>query len=263
MFVGHSLFMPPYKANEGEKHIPLVLISGIMCNENLWARQIERFSSGNLHVLTPDILQEKTVEQLAIEIASSIEGRINIVGFSSGGYIAQEIIRLSPDKINKVILISTSGGKYTEKQQVRRKFFLSEDNDSKDESGLSMFVDKLTSSYTSMDDIHILNDINHMLTTIDPSVFYQQMKVIYEYNKSPPDLRNITMPALIICSDNDPFISCEAYIELVNKIPTAKLKLIKNSGHMLPLSAGDEINNEIEVFFGYPKFNRETQFRRI
>ncbi len=45
-----------------------------------------------------DILQEKTVEQLAIEIASSIKGQINIVGFSSGGYIAQEIIRLSPDK---------------------------------------------------------------------------------------------------------------------------------------------------------------------
>lgn len=263
--MGRSFFMSPYKKKpKMQKHPPLVLISGIMCNEKLWSSQVEHFSSKDVSVIIPDVLQEKTVEQLAFEILSSIDGQINIVGFSSGGYIAQEIIRISPDKVNKVMLISTSGGEYTKNQQLKRESFLNGNNNySKGMSGLSSFASKLLSSYSSLGDKHIFDSINNMLNSIDSRIFYQQMRIIYEYNKSPPDLSNITMPALIVCSDNDPFISSEAYIELVNKIPTAELKIIEGSGHMLPFSASDDVNEAIESFFGYPKFNYEAQCRRV
>lgn len=237
--------------------LPLVLISGIMCNEKLWKKQLES-ASKDLIIIVPNIVQDKSISALASEIIQTAGSKFNVVGFSSGGYIAQEIIRQNPSVINKLVLMNTAGGEYSKKQQTNRSSFIQLCETKGSEKALEEFVKKANSTYSD-NQINIKEPIAQMMKEIDSTMFYKQFKHVYEYNKNAAKLQDIRCPVLVIVSDNDPFISKESYQEMQSLIPDVKLELIKGGGHMLPISNPTEINTVLENFFEYPKLLSKNQ----
>lgn len=232
-----------------EEHIPLILISGIMCTEKLWEKQLLSFSN-KIKTVIPKVTQKKSIHDLAAEIIGENNYKFNAIGFSSGGYIAQEIIRQSPQSINKLILMNTSGGEYSKQHQKVRKNFIDICKTQGATKGLQKFFDKINSTYMNCDPT-IVEFNKKMVEESNPEIFFWQFKAVYDFNITAPLLKKITCPTKVIVSADDPFVTKEAYEEMEKSIPNVEVVVLENGGHMLPISRPSKIIDLIIYFFDY------------
>src|SRR3954465_6662402 len=85
----------------------LVLLPGLLCDTDLWRDQIGGLSDlADCHVA--DLTRGETLSELAQTVLAEAAPSFALAGFSLGGYVAQEIARQAPDRIERLALIDTS-----------------------------------------------------------------------------------------------------------------------------------------------------------
>lgn len=62
-------------------------------------------------------------------------------------------------------------------------------------------------------------------------------------------LGNIVAPTLVVAGDRDTIVPVKAKMELANRIPGARLEVVRGSGHATPVDAPDVFNRLILEFF--------------
>jgi pimeloyl-ACP methyl ester carboxylesterase len=81
----------------------------------------------------------------------------------------------------------------------------------------------------------------------NPSGVARQMMAIVASGNRKPQLRNLSIPALIVHGTNDPLMRFKAAPDLRDAIPGARLVAIEGMGHTLPRAAWPEILGPIEA----------------
>lgn len=108
-----------YEIHGKQKDIPLVLISGLGCDHTMWDSILESLSKNHQVILldnrgigqssTP--IEEYTINDMAHDIRKLLDAldiyKVNIIGSSMGGIIAQEYAVNFPEHVNKMVLCST------------------------------------------------------------------------------------------------------------------------------------------------------------
>ncbi len=90
-----------------------------MCNQRLWDKVLSYFDSTYKFIYLPIPLEEdfeKLLDKIVI-----YEEKINLIGFSLGGYIASSYALKYKDKINKVLVISSSLGSLNKEELLQRQ----------------------------------------------------------------------------------------------------------------------------------------------
>ena len=85
---------------------PLVMIPGMMCDERIFAPQIEELIS-KVSVHIADISRHDTISELAADVLSYAPPKFCLAGHSMGGIVAMEICAQAPKRIEKLALIDT------------------------------------------------------------------------------------------------------------------------------------------------------------
>lgn len=85
----------------------LILIPGLLNDTDLWRDQIGELSQIATCCIA-DITSGTTLTQLANSILAGAPERFALAGFSLGGYVAQEIARIAPNRITRLALLDTS-----------------------------------------------------------------------------------------------------------------------------------------------------------
>ena len=179
--------------------------------------------------------------------------KINLLGLSMGGMIAQEIVKLDNELVNKLILVGTGsrGGKgikniigitfkyifkaVLEKTDPKRFIFYNHDEKGKIEA--EKVLGRLSERNEKYSD---------KATTV-PS-FLRQLIAIRKWGKEKADdLSFINQPTLIVNGDNDLMVATENSYDMHNRIANSKLVIYPNSGHgslfQFPEKFSDEVNN--------------------
>lgn len=100
--------------------LPLVLIPGLLCSPRLYVEQLPQlWRFGSLFVV--DHTRDDAVAASARRILAASPPRFALVGLSMGGYIAFEIIRVSPDRVARLALLDTSARPDMPEQSDRRR----------------------------------------------------------------------------------------------------------------------------------------------
>ena len=100
--------------------IPLVLLSGLLCDGALWQHQI-RFLEGVAACHVADTSRQDNIEALAIDVLSNAPPQFALAGLSMGGYVAFEMMRRAPERVIKLCLMDTSARADTDEQHERRQ----------------------------------------------------------------------------------------------------------------------------------------------
>jgi pimeloyl-ACP methyl ester carboxylesterase len=82
-----------------------------------------------------------------------------------------------------------------------------------------------------------------------PPTFYRQVLHTALNMKEPPDLKSINVPTLIILGDKDTTMPFEGARHLVEQIPGAEMKIIKNAEHSAAYTHGPMVVHFIKVKF--------------
>ena len=97
----------------------LLLVPGLLCDPYLWSHQVDHLAE-IAEVSVADITGGETMEELALEVLEHAPDRFALAGLSMGGYVANEIMRQAPDRVERLALLDTSGRPDTDEQKERR-----------------------------------------------------------------------------------------------------------------------------------------------
>ena len=250
----------------GEKiGIPIVFFTHLSANLDNWdpriidgiAKQHWVITFDNTGVGLSSGQVPGTIKEMAEDAIDFIKAlgfkQIDILSFSMGGMIAQELLELEPTLIRKVILTGTGprGGKGIEnvtkisnQDLVRAIFTL------KDVKTYLFFTRTLNGKRKAKEFlVRIKERKQNRDKMISLKGYYTQLKAINRWGKSTPaDLSKIKQPILVVNGEADRMVPTENSYDLVQRLPNSKLVIYKDAGHGAIFQYHEEFTKEVLAF---------------
>lgn len=184
---------------------------------------------------TPDSIYAMADDAIAFIEALGFD-KVNVLAFSLGGFIAQEVLVKKPELINKIILAGTGprGGEgisdvvWTTYWDMAKGFFTFQDPKvflffNRDEIGklaAHQFIDRINERKENRD------------TDIKINAFQTQLKAIKTWgHDTPADLSVYNLPVFVVNGDNDRMVPTPNSYDLAKRFPNAELKIYEDAGH--------------------------------
>lgn len=215
------------------KKEPLVLLPGTLCDRAMWEEQVEELSN-IAEIIIGDVGQHSSIQELADSVLEDAPEEFSIVGFSLGGIVALEIMRIAPERINKLALISTNPFPPTKEQQVLWEKYIEmiENNQFIEVVKRKLYpalVSKPNQSGTTLE--KVLN----MAKNIGPKAYINQLKSVMTRNDQRPILKKINCPTVIIVGELDKVCPVELSDYLNKNIEDSQKVVIEGAGHLITL----------------------------
>jgi pimeloyl-ACP methyl ester carboxylesterase len=243
---------------------PLVVLNGFAATSADWDPSfIDRLASSNQLILvnnrgiggSTDDGQSFDIAKLADDAARVIETlgiqRASVMGWSMGGFIAQALAVKYPDRVDKLVLLSTdTGGSEADlapsgvwsalldtsgapNEQARRLLFLLFPSDVA-ESFYRQFGGIVAAARTQLS----VELLNRQAAAMDA----------WHRNGVSSRLREIRVPVLIATGTEDIVIPASNALKLANAIPGAWLAQVPHGGHAFIAQFPQTLANLINVF---------------
>lgn len=225
-----------------QKPISVVLIPGYMLDESLWNELIDEMPK-EWNISRATLKEGKTIKEIAQKIVENAPESFVLIGFSLGGYIARSIVEQFPEKVKALVLIASSLRSDTEEQK-NQKLTAIKLNSEKTFHGLSSISIEKTLHPSNVQNRTLVKRIQEMGKTLGYEEFVKQSML----DRSSYDMSKITCPTLIISGSDDQLRSKEEAIELLDQLPNAKLKIINNTGHMVPIEQPKSLASVISIW---------------
>ncbi|KRA61636.1 alpha/beta hydrolase [Caulobacter sp. Root655] len=181
-----------------------------------------------------------TVAEMARDVIALIRAlglrQVDLLGFSLGGFVAQDIVLEAPELIRKVILTGTGPAGGAGIKNVGRvswpliikamltfqdpKVYLFFTSTANGRRAAKAFLARLTERETNRD------------KKVTTTAFLRQLKAIEAWGKqAPQDLGTIDKPVLVANGDHDIMVPSRNSIDLARRLPNAELVLYEDAGH--------------------------------
>lgn len=173
---------------------------------------------------------------------------VNIVGHSMGGQIALYAAKIIPEKINKLVLLASSGYlkrankaliyctylpffQYYVKREVRKK-------------EVSQILENVFYDYSLITERHI----TEFGKPLEEKGFYTSLMRLLRYREgdlSSEELKTIIHPTLLLWGKEDKVVSVQVGHRLENDLPNAKLIIYEKTGHLITEERSHEVFEQI------------------
>lgn len=211
--------------------ITAVFLPGKLCDQRIWADVMTSLSD-IVNPIFVDLSKYGTLEMMLEEIAICSDKPIILLGFSMGGYVAQEYILRYPQKIAAIVLVSTFAEEYDEQGMERQYRML---NFANKFYGLSESAVRKCIHSTSLEDVELLNLIKDMAVCIGKEGFIREQQATMHRQTRLEELKSIKCPALIISGDEDNIVPIKETQSIADYMPNAEYHKIEKCGHMVPI----------------------------
>lgn len=212
---------------------PLFLLPGLLCDEALWAHQT-RTLADIADITVADMTRDSTVQDMAKRVLAEAPEKFALAGLSMGGYVAQEIMRRAPDRVERLALLDTSANADTPEKTKQRKGFIEQ----LDLGGFKGVTDKLLPLLIFEDrlkDDDLTAVIKASAANVEADAFVRQQNAVLNRPGGAGNLQNITCPVLVLCGRQDALTPLTLHEEMAAAIPGARLVVIEECGHLAPL----------------------------
>ena len=181
---------------------PLILLPGLLCNRNLWAHQLDHLAHV-AELAVADLTHHDSVQEMAEAVLADAPARFSLAGLSMGGYVALEVMRQAPQRVDRLALLNTSARPDAAEQSARRRDLirLSEVGTFK---GITSRLLPLLLHEEALDDSLLVGAVVAMAEDVGQEGFVRQQRAILARPDSRPGLGGIVCPTLIIGGDSDP-----------------------------------------------------------
>ncbi len=213
----------------------LVFIPGMLSNHILWEKIIPRFEADYICEVV-DVSSQNSVESMANTIIEQQPIPFHCVGFSLGGWITLQIAKTRPELLKSMTIVCSTGA--TLKADTRKSM-----SDLIVQLNQSNFQNHITQLYSrwvcekNLTNNQLKQTMFSMMQNHGVQKTLRQLNALLNFDGhiTNQELSKITTPTLIIQADEDLRVDPDEIKQLANALLNAKLTLISNAGHFLPL----------------------------
>jgi pimeloyl-ACP methyl ester carboxylesterase len=218
----------------------LVLLPGLLNTRRVYAAQIAALADA-ADIVVPELTAYDSMTAMAEAVLAAAPDRFALGGFSMGGYVAFEVLRRAPQRVERLALIDTQAGPDTPEATARRRGFIEQTKIGRFHGVQPSLLPSLVHP-SRLQDTDVIQPILDMGREIGPEGFVREQKAIMSRPDSRPMLAGIYMPTLVICGRQDLAIPLPRAEEMATTIPDARLAVLEVCGHMAPLERPAEVS---------------------
>ncbi len=218
-----------------------LFLAGQLSTELLWKNQ-QALADG-----IATLRRHDTVRELAHATFDAAPLRFALVAHGMAGFVAFEMLRQQPERIEKLVLMSVLAPADTPKQTARREGYLRLVADGRYDDVIEERIPMLVHP-DRVNDAPLIGDLRQMARDIGPDDFLHQQRAIMSRPDSRPGLTAISCPVLLVYGRADAITTWEHQQEMLRAIPDVRLEVVEDSGHMLPLERPEKVNALLRDF---------------
>lgn len=211
----------------------IVLIPGLLCDRRLWSEQIATLSN-YADITVADITQASTISAMAAAVLEQSPHQFSLAGFSLGSQVALEIVRVCPERANRLALLSaTHGGLLASAEAaIHRAVAMIE------QGKLEQYLKEAYPTYVSarrIDDEFLKRIFMDMAHSVGEEAGARQMRALLAIKTAFTNLDQIRCSTLILGGREDRHTTPEAHQLLHQEIPGSELTIIDDAAHFTPM----------------------------
>jgi pimeloyl-ACP methyl ester carboxylesterase len=221
----------------------LMLLPGLMCDAAVWAHQVAALPArcvvpawglrNSLSDMAQQVLREAPTERFAL------------AGHSMGGRVALEVMRLAPQRVERLALLDTgthplASGETGEKERAGRMALLALARS----RGMRALGEQWASGMVHPDrlDTPLFESILDMLERSNPEQFAAQINALLNRPDAASLLPAIHCPTLVLCGADDAWSPPPQHQAMHAAIAGSSLCLVDHCGHMSTMEQPAEVN---------------------
>ncbi len=211
----------------------LVLIPGLLCDEALWRHQAEQLKD-TLTVTVADVTRDETIAAMAERLLAGAPSTFALAGLSMGGYVAQEVMRQAPERVERLALIATNARADNEEQVKNRSALIKLAEIGKFKGVTPRLLPNLIHP-DRLNDPGVADVVTAMAERVGQEAFVRQQRAIMARKDGRADLEAIRIPALVLAGRQDMLCPPKVQQEMAAGLPNGRLVFIEDCGHLPPL----------------------------
>ncbi len=219
---------------------PLVLVPGMLCNEALWCHTVKALADV-AETMIADLTRDDSINAMAQRILDAAPPTFSLAGLSMGGYVSQEIMRLAPQRVDRLALLDTSADADSPDQRERRRAYVKQ-TEYGDFRGVTVKLLPLLIHSERMRDKELCDTVMAMTMDIGKEAFVRQQQAIIGRGDGNRDLERIQCEVLVLCGREDEITPLESHQRMARSIPNSTLVVIDQCGHLSPMEKPEEVN---------------------
>ncbi|MGE3475074.1 MAG: alpha/beta fold hydrolase [Rhodospirillaceae bacterium] len=211
----------------------LILIPGLLLDEGLWRHQAE-YLKDTVRVTVADVTKDDTIPAMAERLLAEAPPSFALAGLSLGGYVAQEIMRRAPARVERLALVATNARADNEEQRKNRTSLIKLTEIGK----FKGVTPRLLPSFVHPDrlnDPRVAGVVMEMAERVGQEAFVRQQQAIMVRKDGRADLEAIRVPTLILAGRQDLLCPPKVQEEMAARLTNARLVFIEECGHLPPL----------------------------
>ena len=260
---------------------PIVLFNGASDGMDAWDPSFLKGLSSNHTVIVFDTRgigntttgsKPYTYQQLGNDTAGLLDAlkipKADVMGYSLGSYIAQQLTMMYPDKVNSLVLVGSSCGGKDHTPKPSEFIKLQSDVVNKSLNNVSISQEEIKSLVSaslgsgwiklhpeSLDIPANITTLQQLKPGLPPEIANNQNNVGKHWEDNPnwsgacDELAKLAKPTLVITgTDDDKYQPYVNSLKIVEKIPGAWLVQIKDAGHAVMDQYPEEISKIMQTF---------------
>lgn len=202
---------------------PLLLLPAMGSDGQLWARQVIDLAD-IVHTELADLTLDDTIAAMATRTLAAAPPRFAVAGVSLGGYVAMDMVRQAPERVDRIALFATRASMHARPRTVG-------------EQGMLATAPHADPTLTAI----ISGPVQAMAERVGAVVFERQQRALLARPDIDPAINAIRMPTLVAVGDRDRICLPEDARALANRIPSARFHILRGCGHLAPMERPGEV----------------------
>jgi len=226
----------------------LLLIPGLNCTDRLFHAQIETFAGSHaVHLARHG--RHATMAADAAAILAEAPERFALCGLSMGGYLAIEIVRQAPERVERLALLDTRAAPDTAEMAAGRRALIALAESGRFPEIHGLLWPRLVRP-AAQHDTALEATVLAMMQETGPERFIRQEQAILSRPDYRPALATIHVPTLVLVGAEDALTPPAMAREIAAGVAGSNLVEVPDCGHLSTLEQPAAVNAALRSWLG-------------
>lgn len=226
---------------------PVVFLPGLLCDAQLWQPQVDGLAA-QIQPWVADLTHDDTMGGMARRVlAEAPFEKFALAGLSMGGYVAMEMLRQAPGRVERLALLDTQARAEAPEARERRLALIALAHQGKFPAVIERLL-PLELHAPHLADARLVGIIKAMARNVGIDGYLRQQNAIMHRADSRELLKSVGCPALVLCGEHDQLTPRDRHDEMAALIPGAALVVLPECGHMSTLEKPLEVNRALSAW---------------
>lgn len=216
----------------------VLFLPGLLCDDALYKAQIQGLSD-IADAMFADLTQDDSVAGMAARALAAAPSTFALCSLSMGGYVALEIMRQAPQRVERLALLDTSAKPDNDERKARRRALMELAERGRFKGVTPRLLPSLVAPAHRKGPV--ADEVFAMAERVGKEAFLRQQTAIMNRPDSRPTLTHIAVPTLVGVGAEDAITPLPEAEEMHDLITGSKLRVFMDAGHLPPLEVPDQV----------------------